>query len=80
MDCASRSLVAGQSQSFWLLSSLLAKLRDEGFKPADPGLFDKDISTLSASLASQTGLSTGISEFVRSKRRVFFSLYVMSHR
>ena len=69
LDRASRSLVAGQSQSFWLLSSLLAQLRDEGFKPSDPTLFDKNISTLSASLASQTSLSTGISEFVTSKRR-----------
>ena len=69
LDHASRSLVAGQSQSFWLLSSLLAQLRDEDFKPADPGLFDKTITTLSASLASQTSLSTGISEFVTSKRR-----------
>ena len=66
LDRASRSLVAGQSQSFWLLSSLLAQLRDEDFKPADPGLFDKTITTLSA---SQTSLSTGISEFVTSKRR-----------
>ena len=69
LDRASRSLIAGQSQSFWLLSSLLAQLRDEDFKPADPSLFDKAITTLSASLASQTILSSGISEFVTSKRR-----------
>ena len=69
LDRASRSLTAGQSQSFWLLSSLLAQLRDEEFKPADPNLFDKTITTLSASLASQTNLSSGISEFVMSKRR-----------
>ena len=29
-DCASRTILAGESQSFWLLSSLLAQLRDEG--------------------------------------------------
>ena len=69
LDRASRSLIAGQSQSFWLLSSLLAQLRDEDFKPADPSLFDKTITTLSATLASQTNLSSGISEFVTSKRR-----------
>ena len=69
LDRASRSLIAGQSQSFWLLSSLLAQLRDEEFKPADPNLFDKTITTLSALLASQTNLSAGISEFVTSKRR-----------
>ena len=69
LDRASRSLIASQSQSFWLLSSLLAQLRDEEFKPADPNLFDKTIPTLSASLASQTNLSSGISKFVTSKRR-----------
>ena len=66
LDQASRSLIAGQSQSFWLWSSLLAQLRDEGFKPADPNLFVQTITTL---LASQTNLSSGMSEFVTSKRR-----------
>ena len=69
LDRASRSLIAGQSQSFWLLSSLLAQLRDEGFKPADPNLFDQTITMLSASLASQTNLSSGMFEFVTSKHR-----------
>ena len=41
LDRASRTILAGESQSFWLLSSLLAQLRDEGYKPADPALFDK---------------------------------------
>ena len=62
-------MLAGQSQNFWLLSFLLAQLRDEGYKPADPTLFDKNIATLSASLASQTALSAGVSEFVTTKRR-----------
>ena len=69
LDRASRSLIASQSQSFWLLSSLLAQLRDVDFKPADPNLFDQTITTLSASLASQINLSSGMSEFVTSKRR-----------
>ena len=69
LDRASQSLIAGQSQSFWLLSSLLAQLRDEDFKLADPNLFDQTITTLSASLASQTNLSSGMSEFVTLKRR-----------
>ena len=69
LDRASRTSLAGHSQSFWLLSSLLAQLRDEGYKPADPALFDKNIATLSASLASQTTLSAGVSECVTSKQR-----------
>ena len=46
LDRASRSMWAGQSQEFVLLSSLLAQLRDEGYKPADPTLFDKNIATV----------------------------------
>ena len=69
LDRASRTILAGESQSFWLLSSLLAQLRDEGYKPADPALFDKNISTLSAALASQTTLFAGLSDFIASKRR-----------
>ena len=69
LDQTSRSIIAGQSQSFWLLSALLAQLKDEGFKPADPNLFDQSITALSASLASQTSLTSAMSGFVTAKRR-----------
>ena len=69
LDQSSRSIIAGQSQSFWLLSALLAQLKDEGFKPADPNLFDQSITALSASLASQTSLTSAMSGFVTAKRR-----------
>ena len=49
--------------------SLLAQLKDEGYHPADPALFDKNISALSAALASQTTMAAGISDFITSKRR-----------
>ena len=69
LDQTSRSIIAGQSQSFWLLSSLLAQLKDEGFKPADPNLFDQSITALAASLAWQTSLTSAMSGFVTAKRR-----------
>ena len=68
LDRASPTILAGESQSFWLLSSLLDQLHDEVYKPADPALFDKNISTLSATLASQTTMTAGISDFIKSKR------------
>ena len=55
----------GDSQCFWLLSSLLAQLKDDGYKPLDPALFDKNISALSAALASQTTMAAGISDLAR---------------
>ena len=61
---AGRTIIAGDSQCFWLLSSLLAQLKEEGFCPYDPALFDKNISTLSAALALQTTVADGLTNFV----------------
>ena len=62
-------VLAGDSQCFWLLSSLLAQLRDDGYHPSDPTLFDKNISSVSAALASQTIMAAGVTDFIASKRR-----------
>ena len=69
IEHASRMVLAGDSQCFWLLSSLLAQLRDDGYHPSDPTLFDKNISSLSAALASQTIMVAGVTDFIASKRR-----------
>ena len=65
----SRTILAGDSQCFWLLSSFLAQLKDDGYRPSDPALFDKNISSLSAALASQTMMAAGVTDFIASKRR-----------
>ena len=54
IERAALTLVDGQSQSYWLLSALLAQFKQDGFKASDPALFDKNISALSASFATQT--------------------------
>ena len=69
IEHAGRRVIAGYSQCFWLLSSLLAQLKENGFRPSDPALFDKNISVLSAALASQTTVAAGLTDFVTSKRR-----------
>ena len=69
LDRGSRTILAGDSQCFWLLSSLLAQLKDEGYHPADPALFDRNISALSAALALQTTMAADISDFITSKRQ-----------
>ena len=51
------------------MSSLLAQLKDDEYRPSDPALFDKNISSLSAVLASQTMMAAGVTDFVASKRR-----------
>ena len=46
IECAARTVLAGDSQCFWLLSSLLVQLKEDGYRPSDPALFNKNISTL----------------------------------
>ena len=69
IEHGSRTILAGDSQCFWLLSSLLAQLKDDRHRPSDAALFDKNISSLSAALTSQTMMAAGVNDFIASKRR-----------
>ena len=48
---------------------MLAQLKDDGYHPSDPALFDKNISSLSAALASQSMMAAGVTDFVSAKSR-----------
>ena len=48
---------------------MLAQLRDDGYCPSDLALFDKNITSLSAALASQTTMAAGVTDFISAKRR-----------
>ena len=69
LDRMARMILAGDSQCFWFLSALLAQLKEDGYQPSNPTLFDKSISSLSAALAAQTGVAANMSEYITSKRR-----------
>ena len=71
-----RTLVGGFSQEYWLLSSLLSQLKQDGYQPSDPVLFDKTIQSLSASMAIQTSLTSGVTDFLVTKRRESFLTHV----
>ena len=75
-----RTIIAGDSQCFWLLSYLLAQLKDDGYRPFNPALFDKNISSLSATLASQTMMAAGVTDFVSVKCRNSFGSRSLSDR
>ena len=48
----------------------------DGFTPSDPALFDKTISSLSSTLASQASLAAGLSDYMVSKRRKSYLAHV----
>ena len=69
LDRVSRMNLAGDSQCFWFFSALLVQLKEDGYQPSNPSLFDKSISSLSAALATQTNATVCLSEFITTKRR-----------
>ena len=69
-------MLGGFSQSYWFLSSLLSQLKQDGYKPSEPSLFDKMILSLSASMALQTSLVSGVTDFVVSKKKESFLSHV----
>ena len=72
LERTSRTVVGGFSQSYWLLSSLLSQLKQDGYRPSEPTLFDKTIQSLSSSMALQTSLVSGMTDFLVMKRRGSF--------
>ena len=69
LDRVARMVIAGDSQCYWFLSALLTQLKEDGYTPSNPVRFDKSISSLSATLATQTGVASRLSEFITSKCR-----------
>ena len=69
LDRVSRLILAGDSRCYWFLSALLVQLKEDGYQPSNPSLFDKSISSLSSALATQTNVTSGLSEFITAKRR-----------
>ena len=69
LDRVSWMILAGDSQYYWFLSALLVQLKEDGYQPSNPSLFDKSISSLSSALATQTNVTSCLSEFITAKRR-----------
>ena len=76
LERTSRTLVGGFSQEYWLLSSLLSQLKQDGYCPSDPVLFDKTIQSFSALMATQTSLTTGMTDFLLNKRQESFLSHI----
>ena len=69
MESVSRSLLEGNSHSLWLMSGILSQMKQAGFSPPDPALFNTNISLISASLSSQARSAAALADFLQSKRR-----------
>ena len=57
------------SSSLWLMSGILAMLKQDRFHPSDPSLFNAALSYVSAALSRQARSSAAATGFIRAKRR-----------
>ena len=57
------------SSSLWLMSGILAMLKQDRFHPSDPALFNAALSSVSAALSRQARSSAAATGFIRAKRR-----------
>ena len=57
------------SSSLWLMSGILAMLKQDRFQPSDPALFNSALSSVSAALSHHARSSAAGTGFIRAKRR-----------
>ena len=57
------------SSSLWLMSGILAMLKQDRFHPSDPSLFNAALSSVSAALSRQARSSAAATGFIRAERR-----------
>ena len=57
------------SSSLWLMSGILAMLKQDRFQPSDPALFNSALSSVSAALSRQARSSAAGTGFILAKRR-----------
>ena len=62
-------VLEGFSHSLRLLSGILSQLKQAGFNPPDPALFNTNFFFFSASLSSQARSAAAIADFLQSTRR-----------
>ena len=68
LEGCSKALLESNSYALWLMSGLPSQLKQDGFAPLDPTLFDAPISSICV-LANQTETAAAMSDFLVSKRR-----------
>ena len=69
MERLFRTQLEMTSLSLWLMSGILAMLKQDGFQPSDPTLFNSALNFVSASLSQQARSASAGASFIQAKRR-----------
>ena len=74
-----RGILDAQSISFWLFLTLLHWLKELGFVPSDPALFEQLVQPLSMSFVGESSSAASLATFFQAKRRKGVLSYFPSH-
>ena len=74
-----KGLLDSQSMSFWLFSTLLHWLKELGFVPPDPTLFEQIVQSLSLSFVGAASSSAALATYFQAKRREGVLSHFPSH-
>lgn len=69
LESLGRHQLENNSFSFWLLSTLLNFIKESGFVPPDPSIFEALIQSFSISLVNSSNIAASIATFLQVKRR-----------
>ena len=67
------------SMAFWMLHAILSWIKDEGFKPSQPQLFEELIQSFSLSMVNSCQSLASLSTFLHAKRREAILSHFPSH-
>ena len=67
VESLANGLLDSQSMSFWLLSALLHWLKELGFVPPDPALFEQLVQALSLSFVGAASSSASLATYFQAK-------------
>ena len=79
VESLTKGFLDSQSMSFWLLSALLHWLKELGFTPPDPVLFEQLVQALSLSFVGVVSSSASLATYFQAKCREGVLSHFLSH-
>ena len=69
LEGVAKHAIETQSVAFWAFNSIMQWLKEEGFTPVEPFIFDELIQSFSLSMVNSTSALASLATFLKAKRR-----------
>ena len=79
LEATARAQCEALSHTSWIMSSLVAFLKLDGYVPSDPSLFNQMVRSIAMGIAHQANASSSYTTYFTKKRRDFYISHLPSH-